>query len=59
LHRQKVREQAAVEEIDRKASARHVGAPHVLVAGGQLRFADIDAIPPRRHDQLGNRRRVT
>ena len=58
LQRQEIRQQAAVEQIDCQRAAGHVGAAHLVIAGGELVGADVAAIAAGGHHQLGDRRRV-
>src|SRR5262249_3162650 len=52
LQRQKIRKQAAVEEIDRQHAARRIGATHAIESVGQ--FPDIVSLPMGGDDELAD-----
>src|SRR5919201_3036344 len=57
LQRQKIRKQAAIEEIDPQHAARRIGAAHAIVALGQL--PDVLALAMAGDHELADGRGVT
>jgi len=58
LRRKKIREQAAVQQIDRNPPAGRVGPALGVVAREQARRAEVEILPARVGDELGERCRV-
>src|SRR5215831_4041713 len=56
LKRQKIRKQAAVEEVDRQHAARRIGAPHAIVALAQR--PEVVSLPMGCDDQFADGRSV-
>src|SRR5262249_42239909 len=58
LHRQEVREQAAIEKIDGERAARYVGTPHLLVPIGDVLKPDVHSAPTRVRNEFADRGRI-